>query len=370
MGQRPERADPQPQAGDLRRRQVHDHHLGRVERQHRERVVPRRADRHQRSAGHVAQGLGQDIGILPELGVTDMVEGGLRGDLGAMHRCAPQGRSRHRPTASRHPRSSFVAPFRPTTQGMPSSRATMAEWDRSEPRSTTMAEALEKTAIQPGSVWRATRISPGLRASVRGSRITRARAVTRPAEQPVPCREVAVSRSVTGSVQTGAMAGPRRSIRSGGSGRSAEASCSALRSADEGSQVARQAVALDRAEDLVLGEEEDVTRCGQKTPRGEFPPEREEHAARVAEDARAFEAQVFAVADAGLGPVDERLRDTPRTGALGNSALQSGSFALCSATCPRAALAAMACSRLLGSSPSGMLSSFSSSVQRSPNRSR
>ena len=57
-----------------------------------------------------------------------------------------------------------------TMQGSRSSRETMAEWESRLPRSTSSPAAAGKSTTQPGSVWRATRISPGSNLAPRGSR--------------------------------------------------------------------------------------------------------------------------------------------------------------------------------------------------------
>ena len=99
------------------------------------------------------------------------------GDLGVRHPAF-----RTRPVA---PSTSIVspsliqsiAPFRPTTQGMPSSRATIAECDSRLPRSTTMAEALAEQRDPAGIGVARDQDLALLRAlCVRGSRTTRATA--------------------------------------------------------------------------------------------------------------------------------------------------------------------------------------------------
>ena len=127
MSKRPECTDPQVQASDLCRGQIDDHDLGRIQRQHRQRVVPRRTDRHKRLARALAQPGGQDIRVLPQLRIADVVEGRLAFDL--TRQTSQRSTVPDAPlTASISPSSIHcVAPFRPTTQGIPSSRATMAE---------------------------------------------------------------------------------------------------------------------------------------------------------------------------------------------------------------------------------------------------
>src|SRR5207302_1048292 len=81
-----------------------------------------------------------------------------------------------------------VAPGTPTTAGIPYSRATIDPCDIAPPISITRPPAVKKRGVQPGSVDGATSISPGLSVAPTGSRITRAEAVTCPAEAGVPRR--------------------------------------------------------------------------------------------------------------------------------------------------------------------------------------
>ena len=79
-----------------------------------------------------------------------------------------------------------VARGTPTTAGMPYSRATTAPWLLAPPISITSPPAVRNSGVQPGSVEGATRISPGSSRAPTGSRMTRAGAVTVPAEAGVP----------------------------------------------------------------------------------------------------------------------------------------------------------------------------------------
>ena len=79
-----------------------------------------------------------------------------------------------------------VARGTPTTAGMPYSRATTAPWLLAPPISITSPPAVRNSGVQPGSVDGATRISPGSRRAPTGSRMTRAGAVTVPADAGVP----------------------------------------------------------------------------------------------------------------------------------------------------------------------------------------
>src|SRR5260221_351311 len=72
------------------------------------------------------------------------------------------------------------------TQGMPSSRATMAPWLIWPPRSMTTPPARWNSDTQPGSVVRHTRMSPGSRSAVAGSRTNPAPPVTAPPPPPPP----------------------------------------------------------------------------------------------------------------------------------------------------------------------------------------
>ena len=54
----------------------------------------------------------------------------------------------------------FVAPFTAVTAGMPYSRETTAPWDKIPPVSVINPPIFENTAVQPGSVFDATSISP------------------------------------------------------------------------------------------------------------------------------------------------------------------------------------------------------------------
>ena len=230
-------------------------------------------------------------------------------------------------------------------------------------------------AIQPGSVWRATRISPGASASSARIAITRALAVhharaaagaaarraASPAAGAPARRRVAHGRRC---------AAPRTVKRSGGSGRSAappSRPCAAPTSALE---VGGDAEAFDRAEHLVDREDEDVARLVEQAERGELRAHGEEDAAHAAEQARALEAQILAVAHARLGPAEHRRASRRLSGLAGEQRVER-----CAARAGRVAARGRSarrprrspCSSGAGSSRSVMLSSFSSSVQRSPN---
>ena len=205
MVERAEGRDADLQACDLRRRQVD----ARPRARDRASAWPAHCRRPSRSRpawrrGLVAERLDQHVGVLPELGVADAVEARLAGDLGFQSAELP-----HRSGWRRRPRSlavaiQSIAPLRPTTQGMPSSRATMAECDSRLPRSTTIADALANSAIQPGSVWRATRISPCFKRLVRGSRTTRATGADRSG--------AAAGAGPLASPASGALSAPRREL--------------------------------------------------------------------------------------------------------------------------------------------------------------
>ena len=140
----------------------------------------------------------------------------------------------------------------------------MAECDSRLPRSTTIAEALVKIAIQPGSVWRATRISPLLQAvCMRGSRTTRATAVTMPLLQPVPLRSRPHRRlfalALRGQLaQADDCRAAHRSAARPGSGRVRDSAISALAQPRDLAQVVADGKAFDGAEHFLHREVEDV----------------------------------------------------------------------------------------------------------------
>jgi hypothetical protein len=151
--------------------------------------------------------------------------------------------------------SHWVTPLSETTHGTPISRATMAECDSRDPRSAITPAALANTAIQPGSVCRATRISPGNSASTRGSSITRTFAVTTPLQHASPLRISAPlperARLRAQSVATPLICAPRTLNRSGGSGRASPAHRTPhAAAADQRFEIAGQRRALYRAQQL------------------------------------------------------------------------------------------------------------------------
>src|SRR5262249_39901255 len=76
-----------------------------------------------------------------------------------------------------------------TTAGMPYSRATIAPWESSPPRSITTAPATVNSGVQPGSVNGATSTSPGsIAVPASAVSATLARPVTTPAQAAMPRR--------------------------------------------------------------------------------------------------------------------------------------------------------------------------------------
>ena len=73
-----------------------------------------------------------------------------------------------------------------TTAGMPYSRATTDPWVINPPISITRPPAIMNSGVHAGSVWGATRISPGRRVCALGSVMTRANPSTDPADAPLP----------------------------------------------------------------------------------------------------------------------------------------------------------------------------------------
>src|SRR5262249_26780441 len=154
-------SDPEPQARELGVAEVGGDHPPGPLSQEGERIVAGGCNRDHRVAGPDPQGLDEDVGVLPDLGVTDLIETGPGLDLGTGAAHGAASRRSTRPEApSRRIRSpdfsQRVASLSATTQGTPISRATMAEWESRLPRSAITPAALAKTAIQPGSVERAT----------------------------------------------------------------------------------------------------------------------------------------------------------------------------------------------------------------------
>src|SRR5581483_9758429 len=81
----------------------------------------------------------------------------------------------------------WVAAPADTTQGMPSSRLTMAAWENGEPTSTTTAAAGRNSGVHDGSVIGATSTSPGPSwAGSDGSSTTRAVPRALPGQPPTP----------------------------------------------------------------------------------------------------------------------------------------------------------------------------------------
>ena len=146
---------------------------------------------------------------------------------------------------------------------MPSSRATIAECDNRLPRSTTMADALVNSAIQPGSVWRATRISPRSSASLRDRvRPGRAHAQCRRSSRfPRARRRRPVGRDCGVLRARAADRGrPSRSRAQAGRAARPRAAISVLAQRGKTLEVGARAEAFDGAEHLRHREEEDVAR--------------------------------------------------------------------------------------------------------------
>jgi len=88
-------------------------------------------------------------------------------------------------------------------------------------------------------------------------------------------------------------------------------------------EIARQPRALDRAQHLLDGEEENVALALDERGRGELAPDREKEAARPTEDAGALEAQILAVAHARLGPADKPECHRPANRSAGEAQRQA-----------------------------------------------
>ena len=136
------------------------------------------------------------------------------GDAGSRMRTSPAVPSTRRRSPSL---ICSVAAVTPTTQEIPSSRATMAVWDKAPPEFATMPLAMARSGPQGGAVARHTTMSPeDTRSACSRLTTTRARSITTHGLAAVPRKAVAVS--ATGRSRTAACSwrdGPPR--LSGGS---------------------------------------------------------------------------------------------------------------------------------------------------------
>ncbi len=110
--QPPERRYPQLHARELRRAQIRRHHLRRIERQERQRVVPRRRDRQQPPAARRRrQRVAEHVRILPHARVADEPERRALVDRPAHgHRNGAVPRNQHAFRITPPPRSSAASP--------------------------------------------------------------------------------------------------------------------------------------------------------------------------------------------------------------------------------------------------------------------
>ena len=138
---------------------------------------------------------------------------------------------------------------------------------------------------------------------------------TTPGEQPRPCRSSPDWRAGSSARRKSWpwYTGPRVSNRSSGGGPSVVSPELALAQRRERAQVGRRGAALDKSQHFVDFEIEDVARVVEHIERVEPPADLEKDAADAAEQPRALEPQVFAIANPPLRvPQDPREDDAPQ----------------------------------------------------------
>ena len=186
--------------GDLGGMAVDGDHLAGPFGEQGQAVLAAGGDRQHAAALQGCQGLHQPIGILPALAVEQV------GHPWPHHQVPGSGPAQRRTSPlppSISSQSSFCSrelrPASSVTIGSPSSRATIATWESTLPRSTSRAQAWGKSSTQPGSVQAATRMrgsvveAPGPSSQARGLLTSATLPRTRPGEQAVPCHSAAAA---------------------------------------------------------------------------------------------------------------------------------------------------------------------------------